>query len=87
MRTSPSVKFYQQRWELHNCLGTSRISPRRELNCLGGEWGAGGEGGDRAIQSQAGGFVTGRDSEVKSIKSESRLGVPEGSASLVAQLP
>lgn len=36
VRASPSIKFYQQRWELHNCLGTGRISPRRELNGLGG---------------------------------------------------
>lgn len=58
-------------------MGTGRIPPRHGLNGLGG-------GGDHAIRSQAEGFATGRDSEVKTIKGESRLGAPEGSARLVA---
>lgn len=36
VRTSPSIKFYQQRWELHQCMGTGRIPPRHGLNGLGG---------------------------------------------------
>lgn len=36
VRTSPSIKFYQQRWELHHCLGTGRVPPRLGLNGLGG---------------------------------------------------
>lgn len=71
VRTSPSIRFYQQRWELHHCMGTGRIPPRQELTGLGGR--------GHAIQPQAGGFVPGRDSEVKSIKGESRLGTPESS--------